>query len=183
MTKDCADETLATRWAAGDRAAGEELFSRYLAPLLRFMASKVPRSSDASEDLVAKVFMKVVENPQGFRHEGSYRGYLFGIARHVILHWLRERARRPEVTSIGELSLAKLDPSLSSMVARKKRNEAIQAAIFQLPLDLQITLELHYWEHATVAEIAQVLEVPLGTAKTRLRRAKFLLAAALLEYA
>ena len=181
MSTSIPDETLAANWAKGDRSAGQELFSRYFAPLVRFMAGKLPRDSDACEDLVAKVFLALVENPGGFRNEGSYRGYLYGIARKILLRWFRDRARKPQHEAIGELSLVELEPTLSSVMAKQQRTQQVGAAVSKLPLDLQITLELHFWEHLTVAELAQVLELPLGTAKTRLRRAKLLLAAALLE--
>jgi RNA polymerase sigma-70 factor (ECF subfamily) len=66
------------------------------------------------------------------------------------------------------------------VVARDQDQQKLLLALRRIPLDSQVALELHYWEAMTAAEIGQVLDVPLGTAKTRLRRAKQLLEAELL---
>lgn len=54
-------------------------------------------------------------------------------------------------------------------------------ALRRIPVELQIALELHYWEGLSASEFADVLDIPLGTVKTRLRRAKQRLRAELVE--
>jgi len=65
------------------------------------------------------------------------------------------------------------------MVAEDRRQQMMLSALRRIPIDHQTMLELHYWEGMTALEIGGMLEVPVGTAKTRLRRAKQLLAAEL----
>jgi RNA polymerase sigma factor (sigma-70 family) len=72
-------------------------------------------------------------------------------------------------------SIAHLTGSPSRIVALRQEQHAVLAALHELPLDLQIALELYYWEELTVGEVAQVLEVPEGTVKSRLHRARQLL--------
>jgi DNA-directed RNA polymerase specialized sigma24 family protein len=72
------------------------------------------------------------------------------------------------------------DASFRSFLFAIAHNQKLLLALRRIPLDSQVALELHYWEAMTAAEIGEVLDVPLGTAKTRLRRAKQLLEAELL---
>ncbi len=65
----------------------------------------------------------------------------------------------------------------------REEQKLLLSALRALPLDLQITVELHYWEHLTTAEVGQVLEVPPGTVKWRLSRARELLKAKIQELA
>ena len=62
------------------------------------------------------------------------------------------------------------------VVAERREHQILLESLRRLPLDAQLILELHYWEEMTSAAIAQVLEVPHGTAQTRIRRARQLLA-------
>ena len=58
------------------------------------------------------------------------------------------------------------------VIARGQRDAALLAALRNLPLELQLVLELHYWEGMSTAELAEVLELAQGTVKTRLFRAR-----------
>ncbi|MCA9648814.1 MAG: sigma-70 family RNA polymerase sigma factor, partial [Myxococcales bacterium] len=75
--------------------------------------------------------------------------------------------------------VAELGASPSQLVAEDQRQQLMLTALRRIPLDHQTVLELHYWEDMTAQEVGEVLQVPVGTAKTRLRRAKQLLAAEL----
>jgi len=60
-----------------------------------------------------------------------------------------------------------------------EEERALLGALRGLPLELQVLLELHYWEDLSTSELAGVLEIPQGTVKTRIRRARELLESAL----
>ncbi|MFO7566124.1 MAG: sigma-70 family RNA polymerase sigma factor [Enhygromyxa sp.] len=151
-------------WRAGDRAAGERLFDRYYEPVARFFVNKV---GDASPDLIQRTFLACVEGASRFRGEGSFRSYLFAIAyRQLCLHYRSREGDRLDPTSVSALAL---DPSLSGIMVEREELRLLLAGLRQLPLDLQVVLELHYWEECTLVEIAAALEIPLGTAKSRLR--------------
>ncbi len=65
-----------------------------------------------------------------------------------------------------------LGTSPSQLVARHKEHTLLLAALRRIPLELQITVELHYWEELTTSELSQVMDIPHGTVKSRLRRAR-----------
>ena len=113
-----------------------------------------------------------------FRGDASFRSFLFAIAHNQLgKHW---RSRSRDRLDFQTISAFDLNPSPSAAVARDQDQQQLLLALRRIPLESQVALELHYWESMTAAEIGDVLGVPLGTAKTRLRRAKQLLEAELL---
>ena len=170
------DGELLQAWGAGDRAAGEELLARHFEAVVRFFQNKLDRDHD---DLIQKTFLGCLESRARFRGDGSFRAFLFGVAKNVLGKHLRQRYREPASLDMAHVSAAELGSTPSLLVAEDQQQELMLHALRRIPLDHQIVLELHYWEGMTAAEIGEMLGVPLGTAKTRLRRAKQLLAAEL----
>jgi RNA polymerase sigma-70 factor (ECF subfamily) len=166
------DLELLCAWRSGDKAAGEQLFERHFDAIARFFRNKV---DTGIEDLVQRTFLGCVEAKDRFRAESSFRTYLFGIAHNVLGKHYRSKKRDGERIDFGVTSVYDMGPSPSTIVARHREQMLLLNALRRIPLDYQIPLELFYWEHMTAAEIGQVVGVPEGTAKTRLRRARQLL--------
>ncbi|MFO7564190.1 MAG: sigma-70 family RNA polymerase sigma factor [Enhygromyxa sp.] len=170
------DVELLEAWAGGDRAAGEALFERHFEAVARFFRNKLPADT-AHEDLIQQTFLGCVEARDRFRGEASFRSFLFAIAhRQLSKHW---RSRSRDRLDFQTVSVFELDASPSAAFARDQRQQHLLLALRRIPLDSQVALELHYWESLTAAEVGEVLGIPLGTAKTRLRRARQLLEAEL----
>jgi RNA polymerase sigma factor (sigma-70 family) len=170
------DGELLEAWGRGDAAAGEQLFARYFESVVRFFQNKIDRDHD---DLIQQTFLGCVESRAGFRGDGSFRAFLFGVAHNVLGKHLRRRYREPMALDFAHVSIAELGDSPSLLVAADKQQQMMLHALRRIPVDHQVALELHYWEAMTAAEIGETVGVPVGTAKTRLRRAKQLLAAEL----
>ena len=83
--------------------------------------------------------------------------------------------RRDERLDFGSTSVHDLSPSPSRVVAERLEEQRLLEALRAIPLDLQMVLELHYWEGLSAPAIGEALELPVGTVKTRLRRGKQLL--------
>jgi RNA polymerase sigma-70 factor (ECF subfamily) len=170
------DAELLQAWAEGDKLAGEQLFERHFEAIARFFRNKLPADAQ-HEDLIQQTFLGCVESRDRFRGEASFRSFLFAIAHNQLgKHW-RKRSR--DRLDLQTVSAHDLDPSPSAVMARDQDQHKLLLALRRIPLDSQVALELHYWEAMTAAEIGEVLGIPLGTAKTRLRRAKQLLEAEL----
>ncbi|MCA9688664.1 MAG: RNA polymerase sigma factor [Myxococcales bacterium] len=164
-----ADLDLLEAWKEGDASAGRELFARHFNSVFRFFRNKV---DGVAEDLTQQTFMACVRGRDSFRGDSSFRTYLFMIARKRLYSYLRERHRKG-VDALGELSIADVSgPSPSGVMAGREEQRLLLRALRRLPLDMQVALELHYWEDLKVREIAEVLEVPSGTIKRRLQRAR-----------
>jgi len=166
------DEALLRAWQAGDQHAGSTLFGRHYASIHRFFLSKVP---DAADDLVQRTFLGCLEARARFRGDASVRTFLFGIAHNTLRHFLRGRRRVTQSFDSAVQSVAELAPGPSTVLGRREEQRLLLRALRHIPLDYQVALELHYWEHQSASQIAAITGLPAGTVKTRVRRGRQLL--------
>lgn len=166
------DLSLLSAWRAGDKRAGRALVERHYEPIARYMHNKV---GDAAPDLVQAVFLACVEGHARFRGDSSFRTFLFSIAHNVLLKHLRGLYRHGEPIEIGEVCVSALSPSPSAMLQQRQEQRLLLEALRRIPLACQEALELHYWEHMTTEEMATILDIPVGTARSRLQRGRRLL--------
>ncbi len=165
------DEALLAAWRGGDTRAGRALFARHVDRISRFFFSKV---STGVDDLVQRTFLALLERgelPAGV----PVRAYIFGIARNLLLRRFRDEYRDGRHFDELTTSVADLATTPSVLVDKRHHLQVLYAALQALPLDLQITLELFYWEELPANEIGGILGVPEGTVRSRLRRARELL--------
>lgn len=168
------DTELLTAWGAGDAAAGRELFDRHFASVLRFFRNK---ADGEVEDLVQTTFTNVLASRARFRGDASFRTYLFTVARHELYaYWRKKRRKETDEVELGSMSVENLATSPSGALAARHDRVLLARALRSIPLDFQVVLELHYWEELSGPELAEVLEIPEGTVRSRLRRGKELLA-------
>lgn len=165
------DADLFAAWRAGDRRAGAQLFERYYDSVARFFHNKAARDAD---DLIQRTFLRCVETHAKILKPESFRYYLFGVARNVLLEYLAEKGRRQarEAPDFFTMSIEDVAPTPSSALARAREERLILSALRRIPIELQIILELYYWEELSARELAEILELPEGTVRTRIRRAK-----------
>ena len=168
------DDALLQAWRAGRRDAGEALIERHYAAVFRFFFAKVP--PDVREDLAQQTFEVLCRKRDDFRGEGTFKAYLFGVARFVLIAWARRR-RRFEPAEDSLLPDAAL-PSLAGLLADEQTVRLVATALRSLPLDDQILIELKDWEELTQAELAALFAVPQPTVARRLQRARARLRAA-----
>lgn len=172
------DAELLEAWSQGDTRAGERLFERHYEGVARFFRNKV---GDEWAELCQRTFLACVEAVSKFRAEGSFRSFLFGIAYRQLYRFYRQRAYDRDRLDFGVVSALDLDPTASSFMAARDEERLLLLALRRIPVEYQVILELHYWEEMSAKACAEVLELPVGTAKTRLRRARQLLEAALAQ--
>jgi RNA polymerase sigma-70 factor (ECF subfamily) len=173
------DEQLFAAWVDGDRASGAALIERYYAAVERFFLSKV---GDRADDLVQQTLLACIESAASFRGVTRFRAYLFGVARNVLCDFIRRRTRDGQPPpDFGVSSIMDLMPGIATQAAQRAEERQLILALRQLPLDLQMLVELYYWEEISVDELAQMMEVPPGTIKSRLHRARTLLSEAMVR--
>lgn len=174
------DQLLLEAWRRGDEDAGEQLFESYYEGLARFFRSK---AGDGASDLIQRTFLILLETRSRMRDGTSFHCYLYGIARNVLYEHYRGKRRDGERFQPDENSVEDLGPTPTTLMAQAQETRLLLQALRSIPLECQLILELYYWEQMTAKEIADVLEVPEGTARTRIRRAKQLLEAQLASLA
>ncbi|MEM6996944.1 MAG: sigma-70 family RNA polymerase sigma factor [Myxococcota bacterium] len=172
------DSELLQSWRGGDATAGRALFERYFEPLYRFFANKV---GDGVEDMIQETLLACVEGRDRVRDGAGFRTYVFTVARNRLYKRWRRRSRKEGKIDFGLSSVVDLGDSPSVVAADNERDERLVVALRTIPADLQVALELFYWEDLSASEIAEIVGVPEGTARSRLRRGRALLAERLAE--
>lgn len=158
---------LLRHWQAGDQRAGVQFFQAHYDALLRFFRNKVGMA--ACDDLVQQTFIAV--STARFDARSSVRTWVFSIAwRKLCDHFRAEaRRRRIEAPDVGACSAMDLGQSPQTRLEKRAEARLLLEALRRLPIVLQTTLELHYWERLSASQIGTVLETPLGTIKSRIR--------------
>ena len=174
------DFELIDRWRDGDRAAGNDLLKRYFDSLYRFFRNKV---DDGIDDLIQQTLLATVKHRDRFKKQASFRTYIFVVARNELYRHFRKRRSGREAVHMDAMSVADLGTSPSTRLAKRQEERLLLEALRRIPLELQVTLELFYWERLNTAEMAEALEIPRGTVKSRMRRARQALDASLRELA
>ncbi|MEX1365946.1 MAG: sigma-70 family RNA polymerase sigma factor [Nannocystaceae bacterium] len=121
---------------------------------------------------VQATFTACLEKVDQLRDAASFRSFLFGVARFELLHHYRRKSARETDLDTAQHSVCDLDPSPSRIVAKRQEQRLLLEGLRRIPLDLQIVLELAYWEQLSSPEIAEVIGIPVGTVKSRVRRAR-----------
>jgi RNA polymerase sigma factor (sigma-70 family) len=164
------DQALLTAWAAGDRTAGARFISSFYAPICRFFATK---GGDHADDLVQQTFAACTGSLTAWRGVSSARAFLFGIARNVLFEHIRRRVRDGRSPPDFRTSaLVDLVPGIQTQASLEADRQRLAAAMQTIPLELQVALELYYWEDLSIEELGAVLSLPAGTVKSRLHRAR-----------
>ena len=163
MAEEPADELLAAAAARGDAAAVERLVRRHERVVRGFLARLAP-GGGRSEDLAQETFLTAWSKAAGFSGEGSYRGWLMRIAWTVFLMDVRQRGRRlPAYAGTGALpepaDRGDVERDLIVEDALGRLGEADRAAVL-------LCLVLGHSHR----EAAEILDMPLGTLKTRVAR-------------
>ena len=164
------DFELLQAWRDGDKQSGDQLFDAHFGSVHRFFLNKVDQAT--AEDLTQATFMGCVQGRDRFASQSSFRTYLFSIARNQIFMHFRKRGRQDNLIEFKSVSVADLGASPKTLTEAKEEQLLLLRALRKLPVDFQIAVELYYWEGLSTAELAEVLEVPAGTVRSRLARAR-----------
>lgn len=173
MDKQPTDAQLLANWQAGNSQAGHALYTRYYQTTERFFRGRIPVKSD-SYDLTQQTFLAVTEKQNAIQ---EFAPFLFRV-RSCRLHDYYRRQYRKGHSESYETQQAK-QTGLETRVNRGERKLAVREALKQLPERLYEVLWLHYADGLTNVQIAEILEIPVGTVKSRLRAGREQLAKSL----
>lgn len=164
------DGSLLGAWKRGDERAGARLYRRHAGAVQRFLRNKVAERDVA--DLMQATFLECFEHSDRYREGASFRAFMLGFARNLLLHHYRARYRKDDRVDLGVSSVVELGVSPTGMIAGKQEERCLLAALRSLPTEQQILLELFYWEGMQGKELSELYAVPEGTVRTRLRCAR-----------
>ena len=157
------DETLIERIAAGNKLAMQALFARHRTYVYRWLLRFVSNETLA-EDLLSEVFLDVWRQAGRFQCRSSVSTWLMSIARHKALSACRRRTDA-ELDEKIEATIA--DPA-DDALQEKDRDELLRRALTRLSPERRQVIDLVYYHEKSVDEVAQILDVPPATVKTRM---------------
>lgn len=166
------DRAALARLASGDQDALGELYDRH-GRLIYSLALRILRDQSDAEDTVQEVFSQAWR--QASRYDGtraSVIGWLLNLTRSRAIDRLRGRRSRPEPAA-DDSALRDLPDALvpvDEQLAWANRAAQVRAALEGLTVLQRVAIELAFFEGLTHAEVADRLELPLGTVKTRIRQ-------------
>lgn len=164
------DELLVIRCQLGERSAFDELVERWYAPVWRYLR-RVAGGDEVASDVAQDAWLRVLRGIGRLRDGSKLRPWLFGIARRALMDRLRQQYATRGDTDVDLEALPGDDFS------DDPRDEiaAMEHELARLPVTEREVLTLFYLRELSLAEVAEVLDVPVGTVKSRLFRARQLL--------
>ena len=177
------DFNLVSKAKEGDQKAYAEIMQRYKDSIY-FMALKMVNNKDDAMDLTVETFAKAFENLEKYKPEYAFSTWLFRIATNNSIDFIRKK--RLNVVSLDTLTEEQgedkylqvraegLNPEETSI--RKQESEKLKNMVEQLPLRYRTLIILRYYEELSYEEIAKQVDIPIGTVKAQLFRARDLMA-------
>lgn len=181
------DQVLVERAQRGDKRAFELLVNKYHRKLGRLL-SRMVRDAAEVEDITQEAFIKAYRALPGFRGESAFYTWLYRIGVNTAKNWLVANGRRmPTVTDIAgddaegidDGGLLRDDETPDRVMMSKQIAATVNAAMAALPEDLRTAITLREIEGLSYEEIAQVMDCPIGTVRSRIFRARDAIAARL----
>jgi len=158
------DEDLMTAVASGDETALAVLIDRYAASVHAYLLRHSGKRDDA-DDLLQETWVRVARSAKRFDTARRFRSWIYGIATNLARDLFRRRMTRER--ALRDLAA---HPPATSGVNSVDRGE-LRERIAELPENMRAVLLLRYYEGMSEAEMAEILDVPRGTIKSRLHAA------------
>lgn len=175
-----ADLLLVERVQSGDREAFGLLVSKYQRKLLR-LVMRLVRDPAEAEDVTQEAFIKAYRALPNFRGDSAFYTWLYRIGVNTAKNWLVANGRRMPLMSeivdddtegIEEGILLRDDATPDRVLMSRQIGETVNSAMDALPEDLRTAISLREIEGLSYEEIAQVMDCPIGTVRSRIFRAR-----------
>jgi RNA polymerase sigma-70 factor, ECF subfamily len=163
------DEQLISAVMSGDKSSLEPLVARYHTALLGYLYRLTNGNLPLAEDLVQETFIRVLR--QGSYQAGQpFKPWLYSIATHLAYDAFRSQSNRRMILVDEDTMANWVDPAPGpeQQVQVKAEGEVIAAALARLGDEYRAALLLRFYQGLSLQEIAETLEIPLGTVKSRL---------------
>lgn len=171
---------LVARCKRGERGAFDDLIRRYEKKVYNF-AFRLSGNYDDANDVASETFVRVFNALQNFRGDSSFITWLFRITTNVYLDEHKRKRAHPhesleEMIELEETTVVRQvedpGPSPAERVEKQESVDLLQAAINSLPDYQRMMIVLYHTENRSYEEIAESLDLPIGTVKSRLNRAR-----------
>jgi RNA polymerase sigma-70 factor (ECF subfamily) len=177
------DRQLIERCRSGDREAFDELVRRYEKQTYN-LAYRLSGNYDDASDVVVEAFVRAFQGLHTFRGDANFSTWLHRVVVNTFLDMRKRQKGRQHLSLEEQIELdgdsltrqiEDTSPGPQELVEEKEREQVLQQAIAQLSPDRRILIVLYHFENLSYDEIAQMLNLPVGTVKSRLNRARLAL--------
>jgi len=166
------ERELIDRIGAGDRDAFRELYQHYHRRLARFLTRVTHRYEDA-EEIINDTLWIVWQRAREFRGASQVSTWIMGIAYRRALNQIRRAATHERVMALEAVDgAAPGDPAAGDPGRAFEDRQMLDHALAQLPLEQRMVLEFTYYFDHSCEEIADIMECPVNTVKTRMFNAR-----------
>lgn len=167
------DEELVARSQGGDLDSFNQLVVRWERPIYALAYRVIGREEDA-RDVAQEAFLRAFRALGGFKGQAKFSSWLYRITLNLCRDWMRRQRRAPVSQAPEGIDIIELagegEPaeSIEDLVARRQLGRAVGKAMSLLPEEQRTAIILKEYHGLTFQEIAEMLECPLSTVKTRL---------------
>lgn len=172
---DKSDEQIIQKHLSGDKAAFSELVKKYLGPVYNFVFRLV-NNRETAEDLTQEIFLKVWKKLYRYNLDKSFRTWLYTIAKNTTFDYLKKKRELPfaifsdeEGNNILE-NIASDEVLPDKILEQKDISKRLDAVLREIPPHYRAILLLHYKEDFSLHEVAEILDEPYNTVKSRHQR-------------
>lgn len=171
------DEDLVRSFSSGNREALDEIVQRYKDAMYQLACWYVGPA--AAEDVTQEIFVQLVGSVADFAERSTFRTWFHALARHVCFRHLRHRRTRERWIRTDESQVIQIADPGDDVLTRLQRNEnhsLVRHALDALSPAAREALLLRHWQLLSYEEMAEALDVPVGTVRSRLHNARAALA-------
>ncbi len=171
------DGELVARWQAGDAQAFEQLIRRHETRVFRLLM-RMLGSREEAEDVSQETFLSLHRHGHKFRHDARFSTFIYRVAANAALNRRRTlgrknaRIRQLQARNAAGDDLPSSPRDPESAASGVEAQASVQEALLRLPADLRMATVLYDIEGLSYKEIATALEIPEGTVKSRIHRAR-----------
>ncbi len=157
----------------GDTESFNQLVRRWERPIYALAYRTIGRDEDA-RDVAQETFLRAFRAIKGFKGEAKFSSWLYRIALNLCRDWMRRERRNPVVLAPEGVDIIEMatetgpTESIEELVGRNVMSEAVAKAMLLLPADQRTAIILKEYEGMTFQEIADMIDCPLSTVKTRM---------------
>ena len=169
------DQQLVALSLEGDKTAFEQLFKRYREGILQLYMQRTNGNREDADDLLQETFVKVFLNLHRYNQDYTFGQWIYTIARNTFVDYVRKRRDNLSIDlmQIGHAMMpASPSPTPEERVINDQQRAQLDHYLTRMSPRYRQLIELRFFHELSYEEIAQELEIPLGTVKTRIHRAR-----------
>lgn len=176
------DEELMSLLTKGGQSAFDELYNRYSKPLLNFFYRMLNKDRKKAEDMLHDLFLKIIEEPERFDQTRTFSTWFYTLAGNMVKNEYRSREVQYEYEIQSRNQSTETIENQAETIDRQVFNKRLQTEIDKLDSNAKTLFNLRFIEEMSVKQIAEIMEIPEGTVKSRLFYITRLLAKKLSKY-